>query len=275
MKTPALLITENTITIVLNGTTHSIHKDNVCYPEVKKAVREKRWEDIAELINPIVKIKNFTKGKLGFKDGVFTYQGMIINNVLTDKMMNMMKQGFPVDPMVAFLNNLLENPSKTAVEELFGFMAKNDLPITEDGHFLAYKKVRANYLDIHSGTMDNSVGKVLEMPRNAVDDNRNRTCSAGLHFASIAYMPHFGTNDSGSRVVILKINPRDVVSIPSDYNDSKGRACRYEVIDEVNEHGGLDETHKVLKKKAVVKGGKLRKQPKRESNGRFKRKASA
>ena len=31
----------------------------------------------------------------------------------------------------------------------------------------------------------------------------------------------------------MKINPRDVVSIPSDYNDAKGRACRYEVVGEV------------------------------------------
>jgi hypothetical protein len=34
--------------------------------------------------------------------------------------------------------------------------------------------------------------------------------------------------------MILKINPRDVVSIPNDYNDTKGRACRYEVIDEID-----------------------------------------
>jgi hypothetical protein len=271
MKTPALLITENTITITIKGQIHSIHRDNVNYAEVKKAVREKRWEDIAELVNPVLAIKNFTKGKLSFKDGVFFYMGMPINNCLTDKMMNMMKQGFPVDPMVAFLNNLLENPSKTAVEELFGFLSKNDLPITEDGHFLAYKKIRADYKDIHSGTMDNSVGKVLEMPRNNVDDNRNRTCSAGLHFASIAYMPHFGSNGSGSRIVILKVNPRDVVSIPSDYNDSKGRACRYEVIGEVGEEG-LDKNFEKLSKKAVVKGKKI---AKRQANGRFAPKKKA
>jgi hypothetical protein len=37
----------------------------------------------------------------------------------------------------------------------------------------------------------------------------------------------------GERIVILKINPRDVVSIPTDYNNSKGRACRYEIIGEL------------------------------------------
>jgi hypothetical protein len=33
--------------------------------------------------------------------------------------------------------------------------------------------------------------------------------------------------------MILKINPRDVVSIPNDYGYSKGRACRYEIVGEL------------------------------------------
>jgi hypothetical protein len=67
------------------------------------------------------------------------------------------------------------------------------------------------------------------MARNKVDDNQNNTCSQGLHFCSEGYLKHFG----GARTVIVKINPRDVVSIPNDYNQTKGRACRYEVIGEV------------------------------------------
>jgi hypothetical protein len=134
------------------------------------------------------------------------------------------------------MENLMTNPSKRAVDELYGFLEKNSLPITPDGHFLAYKKVRNDYLDIHSGTMDNSVGKIVEMERNEVDDNKDRTCSSGLHFCSQDYLPHFG-NGSDNRVVILKINPRDVVSIPSDYNNAKGRACRYEVVGEIGNEG--------------------------------------
>jgi hypothetical protein len=143
----------------------------------------------------------------------------------------MLQDGFPVEPLVAFMENLMTNPSKRAVDELYGFLEKNSLPITPDGHFLAYKKVRQNYFDCHTGKMDNSVGKVVEMERNEVDDNKDQTCSAGLHFCSQEYLPHFGGGDS--RVVIVKINPRDVVSIPVDYNNAKGRACRYEVIGEV------------------------------------------
>jgi acyl carrier protein len=62
-----------------------------------------------------------------------------------------------------------------------------------------------------------------------VDDVADNHCSYGLHFCSQSYLQKFG----GDRIVILKINPRDVVSIPTDYNHAKGRCCRYEVIGEL------------------------------------------
>jgi hypothetical protein len=145
------------------------------------------------------------------------------------RMITMLQEGFPVEPMVAFMENLMQNPSKRAVTELYGFLEKNQLPITPDGHFLAYKKVKGDFTDCHTGKMDNSVGCDVEMERNKVDDDKNATCSTGLHFCGMSYLSHFG----GERTVIVKINPRDVVSIPTDYNEAKGRACRYEVIGEL------------------------------------------
>jgi hypothetical protein len=123
----------------------------------------------------------------------------------------------------------MENPSFRAVSELYDFLEASQLPITEDGCFLAYKRIRSDYTDVHSGSFDNSIGQVVSMPRNEVDEDKDRTCSAGLHFCSRAYLPHF----CGDRIVVLKINPADVVAIPSDYNNAKGRACRYEVIQEL------------------------------------------
>ena len=69
------------------------------------------------------------------------------------------------------------------------------------------------------------------MPRNAVDEDKERTCSYGLHFCSIQYLPSFSDSDGG-KTMIVKINPKDVVAIPADYNNTKGRTCRYEVVAE-------------------------------------------
>jgi hypothetical protein len=134
--------------------------------------------------------------------------------------------------MCNFLANLQNNPSYRAVTELYGFLEKGKLPITEDGYFLAYKRVRNDYTDCHTGTMSNAIGTVVEMARNQVNEDPKQTCSYGLHFCSRDYLQHFGT-DSGNRTVILKINPADVVAIPADYNDTKGRCCSYEVIGEL------------------------------------------
>jgi len=147
------------------------------------------------------------------------------------EILSFMRDGLPHEPLLNFFKNLMENPSKRAVDELYDFLEAGELPITEDGHFLAFKNVRSNYLDIHSGKFDNSVGKVCEMPRNGVDEDKERTCSYGLHFCSIKYLPHF-TDTDGGKTMIVKINPKDVVAIPADYNNTKGRTCRYEVVAE-------------------------------------------
>ncbi len=158
----------------------------------------------------------------------------MVHNVVTQRILDLMGSGFEPTSLAAFLANVLENPSYTAVQELYLFLEHNDIVITEDGHFLAYKRVRADYTDLHSGTFDNSVGSTPAMLRNEVDDRRDVTCSRGLHFCAKHYLPSFGAGSYNNyRVVVVKVNPADVVSIPSDYNNAKGRTWTYEVVAEV------------------------------------------
>ena len=227
------LIQGNNITVVIGNTPHTISKTHITYNKVLDAIKANDWVTVKDVIEPKKVVLNYGKGNVSVQGETLYWKGKVLNTGLATRMIAMLQDGFPIEPMVNFMENLYANPSKQAVTELYGFLEKNNLPITPDGYFLAYKKVRANYLDVHSGTMDNSVGRVVEMERHEVDDNRDNTCSTGLHFCGQSYLKSFG----GERVVIVKINPADVVSIPSDYNDAKGRACRYEVIGEV----GADE----------------------------------
>jgi len=230
-STPAYIIQGDNVVLVIDGQPHNINKTHMSYSEILESIKNNEWERVKELINPVKRLVNFSQGNIAVVNGEMFWRGQVFHNALATRIIQMLKDGFNIDPMVNFMNNLMQNPSKRAVDELYGFLEKNSLPITPDGHFLAYKRVRGDYLDCHSGTMDNSVGKVVSMERNLVDDNRDNTCSTGLHFCSFDYLKSFG----GERTVIVKINPRDVVSIPSDYNNSKGRTCRYEVIGEVNQ----------------------------------------
>lgn len=224
------IVQGNNITVVIDSTPHTISKTHVTYPQVLEAIKAGDWDRVKEIVDPVKVVLKFGAGNVTIDGEQLFWKGRELNTGLASRMIAMLQEGFDIKPMAAFMENLMSNPSKRAVDELYGFLEKNNLPITPCGSFLAYKRVRNNYFDVHSGTMDNSVGKVVEMERNAVDDNKDNTCSSGLHFCSHSYLGHFG----GDRVVIVKINPRDVVSIPSDYNDAKGRACRYEVIGEVD-----------------------------------------
>ena len=134
--------------------------------------------------------------------------------------------------MVNFVTKLANNPDPDVRDQLYGFVRACGLTLTMDGDFLAYKKIRSDYKDIYSGTMDNSVGTVLEMPRHAVEKDPEKTCSRGLHFAAYGYLSHYGSSED-NRIVLVKVSPSDVVSIPTDYNNMKGRACRYQIYKEV------------------------------------------
>jgi hypothetical protein len=233
MAYPFLMQGSN-IVVVIGNQPHTISKSHPTYEKVKEAIKAGDWDLVKDIIEPKKVVLKYGRGNVSIEGEKLFWKGTELHSALASRMIQMMQDGFTIEPMVNFMENLMTNPSYRSVQELYGFLEKNNLPITPDGYFLAYKKVRQNYFDVHSGTMDNSVGKTVEMERNLVDDNQNNTCSAGLHFCSQSYLSHFG----GERVVIVKINPADVVSIPTDYNNAKGRACRYEVIGEV---GASDE----------------------------------
>jgi hypothetical protein len=255
------LIQGSNITVIIGNKPHTISKTHITYERVKEAIKAGDWDTVRDIIEPKKMILNYGKGHVAIKGETLYWKDKELHSALATRMITMLQEGFTIEPMVAFMENLMTNPSRQAVNELYGFLEKNNLPITPDGHFLAYKKVRENYLDCHSGTMDNSIGNIVEMERNEVDDDRNNTCSAGLHFCSHSYLSHFG----GERVVIVKINPRDVVSIPSDYNDAKGRTCRYEVIGEV----GVDPEDEVEFDKPVQTNANSYMSPEQKAEAEF------
>lgn len=262
------IIQGNNIVVVIGANSHTINKGHIAYQKVLDAIKAGDWETVKNTVEPKKVILSYGAGNISIKGETLYWKGREFHNSLSRRMIQMFQDGFPIEPLVLFMENLMQNPSYRAVNELYEFLEKNTLPITPDGHFLAYKKVRTDYLDVHSGTVLNKVAAtftaeeqaslpitsgrkkevtvevqdgvtVVSMPRNEVNDDKNQTCSEGLHFCSKEYLGSFG----GDRVMILKINPRDVVSIPTDYNRSKGRACRYEVIAElgVNPEEAFDE----------------------------------
>ena len=226
------IIGTHSVTVFVDANSHTISKTAKTYPLVMQAIKDNDINALRAAVNIRENVYNRLKkysDNISISENQIFYKDREVTGLISSRIFEMLQAELDIKPMVLFLDKLMSNPSKRAVDELFGFLDACNLPITPDGNFLAYKRVRDDYKDVHSGTMDNSVGKVLEMPRNMVDEDKNNTCSYGLHFCSYDYLKHFG----GSRIMVLEINPADVVAIPADYNNSKGRTCRYKVVDEI------------------------------------------
>lgn len=231
---PSFTITRNSISLSIDNKPYIISSGHPNYTLVRKAIIDQAWDKVKELVDIPKAIVQFSQKNLEVKNGQVFYKGEVLSNYVATKLLEWMREGLPYQPLANFIQNLMENPSRTAVEELYKFLEVAEMPITPDGHFLAYRKVRHDFKDFYTGKIDNSVGAKPKMDRNKVDEDRNRTCSNGLHFCSLSYLPHYHGGDG--KVVLVKVNPAHVVTIPADYNNAKGRCSEYEVLSVVEGH---------------------------------------
>ena len=195
-----------------------------------------------EVINAILneRVGEYEKDGFTISPESVSYDGETLPDILADKVRAIAAEGLPVKLFANFWENLNNNPSASSVRELYDFLAYKELPITEDGFFIAYKGVSSNGLSVcgntktkvlqgivdNNGKIQNNVGDTIEVKRWDVDDNRDNGCSFGLHVGSMDYATMWG-----EKTLVVKVNPADVVSVPTDCGCQKCRVSKYEVID--------------------------------------------
>jgi hypothetical protein len=234
-KHVAMIANSSGATVVIGTEVYTVANDHPNFEAIQAAYAdESRHGELEDLISVTKAINKHTAStNIRVENGKLFYGDREMRTGLARRIIQMVSDGKEgqAAPLVNFMENVMLNPSFRAVEGLYEWLEKSNLPITPDGCFIAWKMVRDDYKDIFSGKFDNSVGCVVEIPRNQVDENPDRTCSSGLHFCSNDYLDSGYAR--GGRTVMVKVNPRDVGAFPRDYNTAKGRTCRYEVIEEV------------------------------------------
>jgi hypothetical protein len=239
------------LTVVINGKVYSVDKSHPNYDLLLESYKKSNSQDFLDLYThkknqEEVLVKEFITGTgIVVESNRVLYNGKELHNSFASRILETQKNGFPITPMVAFFENLLQNPSAKSISEAPDFLMNRNLPLTEDGCFLAYKSVQSDWyskakgdgsLTLISGKevdgrIYNAVGEVIECTRNQVDDDRDRQCSHGLHVGGLDYSgPGGWYNKHDDIVVIVKVNPKDIVSVPKDHNAQKVRVCKYEVI---------------------------------------------
>jgi hypothetical protein len=232
-KAPAIIITNSgTITVSTKGKTYSAAPSHANYTAIKNAVKAKQWAKLPKLFDVGEAINRRGRKTITVKNGQVLCDGVPLHNMVVDRIFQFMKEGLDFKPLVNFLRKLVKNPSENSVAQLYKFMEANNLPVTWDGYILCYKRVTDDYRDFHTRSIDNRPGAKPKMLRSNVADDPNSACHTGLHVGGLNYVHDFANE---GHVMLVKVDPVNVVSVPNDSSCGKCRVCEYEVLSEFYE----------------------------------------
>ena len=220
-------ITDQVITLCYSGSTHMVPRDNKIATKLIEALTIKDFDSIPGLVDKSKAISTYSNGNFSIVNGEVYIGTWRAPQVLADRIIKFEEEGLPYEPLIKFGEKLKSNPSFRAVQQLFGFLSHNNMPLTEEGNFIAYKKVDKDLKDIHTRTISNAVGSVVSMPRNEVNEDPDVTCSYGLHIAAWDYAQNNYGHSSDDVMLEVEVDPADVVAIPKDYKEMKCRCCKY------------------------------------------------
>ena len=229
---PSIYVPGKSLNVFFQGKSHTIYATDAKFESAVEEYKNQNWDALHNILNPAQVFLNLYAKyeQIEVKDGNVYVSGEPISNLVASRILDFLAEGVDCVPIFKFITKLNLNPSSRAVNELYTFLEHKFLPVTDNGNFLAYKALRSDFTDVHSGKFDNNVGNVLEMPRNKVDDNKEAGCSYGFHAGTLEYARGF--RPFNGKLVVVEINPADVVSIPTDCECQKLRTCKYMVHSE-------------------------------------------
>lgn len=233
------------------ATTIPVLHDNPNYAEIREGVLSGEWgiEEVkakVDMTDAVARSFRSITDRVKVSGSRVYFDGDEIHNSLTEHIVRCLEARLGnYKPLVKFLENLAQNPNEHSRNQLYDWLTRHDFTITADGEFIAYKGVmldeNGDYVSINTGPaivngnpvdghVPNPLGGVIEIARSKVEFNPSVGCSSGLHAGAYEYAHSFACG----ALLKVKINPRDVVSVPTDSDWQKVRVCRYVVLEQID-----------------------------------------
>jgi hypothetical protein len=242
---PAILastLTDKSLTVLIGAPPYpyTIDRDHPRFDKVVAATQDPTVE-VDELIDLFSPVRTYQRiaadaSLITIFDGVLKFDGEVVHSHLATRLKDAYEAGFSTTSWEAFVRNAALNPLQHVIDQMCEWLEAGGMPLTTDGHMLGFKYVDEDYLSLHADVdghrYDHTPGNVVTMDRDRCDTDRSRTCSTGLHFCSIGYLPQ---TPGSYKIILVKVNPADVTSFPTDCEIQKGRTCRYEVVADVTD----------------------------------------
>lgn len=248
------LIDQQAIIVTEGGETILVAAADPTYPAVRSYLVNERGQDFDRVREMVSTIRVAVKGTLAQAvsavdgeeaDALEPYRvlhGDPVEEVVLATALRLTQENADLAPLGRFLKRLERNPSPASRSQLFGWLKAGGFTITTEGLIVGYKSVRNDGLSAHAGRepvtvvrqdgttetvtghVPYPVGSTVWMPRHLVDDDRDSACSVGLHVGTYGYAQNFS-----QQMLVVLVDPADVVSVPTDCSAQKMRVCRLRV----------------------------------------------
>ena len=226
------------ITVFVDGQMYVADETHPNFEAIKAAVLsgDESVTDLFDAGRTIVKRFEKLSRSVSIKGDKVFFDGVEQNNALTEHLVRAVNDGVEdFQPLVNFYEKIEANQNEHSREHLYRWLNRR-FTITPEGNIIGYRGLREDYTSVHAGPgiingeevnghLDNSIGNVVELPRDQVTFDPAVGCAFGLHVGTYDYASGW----SQGRVVEVEVDPRDVVSVPTDCGDAKMRVCRYTV----------------------------------------------
>jgi hypothetical protein len=237
---------ERTLTVLLDDGLLVVDSDNPNYEKILLGASgdatSEELKDLADLSQTVAKKFDAIGRRVSVSNGVVYFDGDPVHNALTNHIVRALDQGADFQPLVKFYEKLAANPNSHSREQLYEWLDRRDFAILPDGNFVAYKGCARGSdgvaVSVHrgkavvngeavNGAVPNPIGAVVEFPRTEVEWDPSAGCARGLHVGDYEYASSWARGV----LLVVSVDPGDVVSVPTDSNWAKVRVCRYTVTD--------------------------------------------
>lgn len=234
--------------VVIGGRVMTFDSSHRNYIPLVECIKNNDHKKFERVFCDGVKIQSWSDGNFQCKNGILTYDGQELPEVIQTRILGDIADGFDCKGLLRFTEKAIKSGRYRTVQNLLSFLEHQRIAISRNGNIIAWKGVKkhvgdeftdykgrlvkqGDYVDVRTGTIRNNVGDINDMPAHLVEDNPDKPCGPGLHIAALRYAQSWTTDNN---VVQVEIDPRHIVSIPRDHNCEKARCSKYKVTGEYN-----------------------------------------
>lgn len=228
------LITNNSVTVFSNNFPYTADKTHPKFTQIVNKLRAGTFlsSDLS-LFDLSIEIPTTIGNLVVSKNGVEFFNPNTntktpIHGTIADRILENWQNGFEITGLANFLGKLLQNPYKVVIDNLYNYLEKYKLAISEDGDIVGIKAIHPNYTSIFKPSFRYCFSGTISELLSELETNPLASTGRGLYFGFEQFVFGFGRPDS--LVIAVKVNPAHIIGIPEDSGYQKMRAHTLNVL---------------------------------------------